>query len=87
MTTINITRSDEKATAILRAIRQIDGGAELTPIVRCQDCKHWDTNHCPPRAGLVFPNTWLQIRHMVLCRRRTFGYLTGGIFLLCKSLT
>ncbi len=51
MTTINITRSDEKATAILRAIRMIDEGTELTPIVRCQSCKHWDTNHTSAGQG------------------------------------
>ena len=33
MTTISVTRKAEKATAILKAIRQIDEGAELRPVV------------------------------------------------------
>ena len=39
MTTISITRDDKKATAIIKAIGQIDDGLELAPIVRCKDCK------------------------------------------------
>ena len=39
MTEIKIVRDDEKATAILKAIRQIDAGLELDPVVRCKDCK------------------------------------------------
>lgn len=42
MTTIQITREDEKATAILKAIRQIDEGAELEAVVRCKDCKEYN---------------------------------------------
>jgi hypothetical protein len=45
MTTISITRDDEKATAIIKAIGQIDDGLELAPIVRCKDCKYWQDNN------------------------------------------
>lgn len=55
MTTIQITREDEKATVILKAIRLIDEGGELEPVVRCRDCKlrsqntpdgfHWCNEH------------------------------------------
>ena len=41
MTKIEIVREDEKATAILKAIRQIDDGAELEPVIRCKDCFYW----------------------------------------------
>lgn len=41
MTEIKVIREDEKATAILKAIRQIDNGAELEPVVRCKGCKHF----------------------------------------------
>lgn len=33
MTKLEFTRSDEKATAILKAVRLIDEGAELAPVV------------------------------------------------------
>lgn len=47
MTTIGVTREDEIATAILKAVRQIDDGEELEPVVRCPKCAHHDTYTCP----------------------------------------
>ena len=38
MTEIQLIRDDDKATAILAAVAQIDAGAELAPVVRCKDC-------------------------------------------------
>lgn len=46
MTTISITRDDGKATAIIKAIGQIDEGLELAPIVRCKDCEYYENEEC-----------------------------------------
>lgn len=54
MTTISITRDDGKATAIIKAIGQIDEGLELAPIVRCKDCQEWKElllNNLPAGVG------------------------------------
>ena len=40
MTEIKVVREDEKATAILKAIRQIDDGEEPETVVRCGECKY-----------------------------------------------
>ena len=57
ITEIMVAREDEKATAILRAIRHIDDGEELVPVVRCKDCKHLRTHKrcytCPKRVGAL----------------------------------
>ena len=31
----------EDSLAIIKAVMQIDDGAELEPVVRCKDCKHY----------------------------------------------
>ena len=53
MTEIKVVRDDEKATAIIKAIRQIDEGAELEPVVHgewvsCGDGEDvpWMCSHC-----------------------------------------
>ena len=39
MTEIKVVRAEEKATEILRAIRLIDEGARLEPVVFCEECR------------------------------------------------
>ena len=45
MTEIKIVREDEKATAILAAIRQIDDGEELAPVRHGRWERHRDYDH------------------------------------------
>lgn len=40
MTKLVFHCSDEKATALLKAARLFDEGAELEPVVRCKDCEN-----------------------------------------------
>jgi hypothetical protein len=49
MTKIEIVREDEKATEILKAIRQIDDGKDLEPVVYCQDCARCKKSYCTIR--------------------------------------
>lgn len=57
MTEIKVIREDEKATAILKAIQQIDDGAELEPVVRCKGCKWYNGHHyCTYFADTVLDN-------------------------------
>lgn len=37
---IEILCRKEDSPAIIKAVKQIDEGAELAPVVRCKDCKH-----------------------------------------------
>ena len=49
MTKLEIVREDEKATAILRAIRLIDEGKDFEPVVYCKDCARFKKGYCTIR--------------------------------------
>ena len=57
MTEIKVVREDEKATAILRAIQQIDVGEELAPVAHGRwaalddDCEELEGEHEAMRWG------------------------------------
>lgn len=53
MTEIKLIRDDDKATKILAAVAQIDAGAELAPVVRCKDCRHYGSGIEPSHGATV----------------------------------